>query len=182
MARRRVLACAASVALLLAPRKLRAEPAPDGQDIGQLQIADPPKKLPPFTWRDATGARHSLAAYAGQGVLLNFWATWCGPCKAEMPSLAALAPSLAALKIAVVPISADAGGAAAVRKFYAADHISGLGIYLDPDQAAAQAAGVFGLPTTLIIDRMGREVARMAGGTNWALPGTRNTIKALVAV
>ena len=82
----------------------------------------------------------------------------------------------------MLPISADSGGAAAVRKFYAENHISGLGVYLDPDQKAAAAVGVFGLPTTLIIDRKGREVARMAGGTNWALPGTGHTITTLVGV
>ncbi len=180
MERRAWLAYAASLAAAFWPRKPLAQEAGD-QDggIGELLVADPPKVLPALSWLDADGGRHSLSDYAGQGVLLNFWATWCGPCVAELPSLARLAAQLKERGVVVVPVSTDAGGAADVRRFYAGHGITGLGVWLDPRQEAMDRVAVLGLPTTLIIDRKGRESARMAGGTDWMAPGTDATIQAL---
>jgi thiol-disulfide isomerase/thioredoxin len=175
LGRRSLLALAASLPAALDPRKPRAgEPT-----IGQLQLSDPPRPVPALHWTDAAGAQHGLAEYAGRGVVLNFWATWCGPCVAEMPSLAALAGLLAGKGIVVLPVSNDSDGAGAVRAFYAAHHIAGLGVWLDPQGDGLQAVGGAGLPTTLIVDRKGREVARIAGAADWAAAGTAETVGAL---
>jgi thiol-disulfide isomerase/thioredoxin len=117
---------------------------------------------------DAAGGAHALAEFAGRGVVLNLWATWCVPCVAELPSLAALAARLASAGVVVVPLSSDRGGAAVVQKFYAGHAIAGLDVWLDPKGAAASALRARGLPTTLLIDRQGRERGRLEGGADWA--------------
>jgi thiol-disulfide isomerase/thioredoxin len=181
LSRRTILAAAATLATATLPRKPRAA-EPTGPEIGQLQINDPPHPAPDLRWTAADGTPHRLSEYAGQGVILNFWATWCAPCAAEMPSLAALAPLLQADRIVVIPISTDATGAPAVQRFYAAHHIAALGIWLDPKAAALELTGALGLPLTLIIDRQGREAARLAGAADWTAHGTPQTLRVLCGV
>jgi thiol-disulfide isomerase/thioredoxin len=143
-----------------------AEPAVRLLGISSLVPTEPAAALPDFSFTDATGGTHSLAEFAGKGVVLNLWATWCVPCVAELPSLAALAAKLSG--VVVLPLSTDRGGAPVVQKFYASHGIAGLGVWLDPKGAAAEALHARGLPTTLLIDRQGRERARLEGGADWA--------------
>lgn len=133
-----------------------------------LRPADPPAPLPPAVLVDAAGGAHGLAEFAGQGLVLNLWATWCAPCVAELPALAALAARVRAAGILVLALSSDRGGAPVVQQYYRAHGIEGLPVWLDPGGAAARAWGVRGLPTTLIVDRQGRERGRIAGAVDWA--------------
>ena len=143
-----------------------ADPEVTLQDMSSLKPTQPPAPLPALRFADAAGAGHTLAEFAGKGVVLNLWATWCVPCVAELPSLTVLAAKLS--DVVVLPLSSDRGGAAVVRKFYASHGIAGLGVWLDPKGVAAEALHARGLPTTLIIDRQGRERARLEGGADWA--------------
>ena len=149
-------------------------------DITSLVPANPPRELATATFHDAEGATLTLADYAGRGLVVNLWATWCAPCVAEMPELQSLARLLAGEGILVLPLSSDRGGAAVVRRFYESHRIEALPILLDPKGAAARAWGVRGLPTTLIIDRQGREQGRVEGGIDWASNATIAVLRRLV--
>ena len=177
-----LLAAAGTLAAGAALRKPGARAAEDLLGMGALRPTDAPKPLPAIEWAGADGAVRHLAEHAGQGVLLNFWATWCAPCVAEMPSLDRLARAVEADKIAVLPLSSDRGGAAVVERFYKSHGITSLPVLLDARGAAARALGARGLPTTLVLDRSGREVARLEGGADWASPAAVGRIRALVGV
>ncbi len=139
-----------------------------------------PAPPPEARFLDNTGKSVSIADFAGQGLVLNLWATWCIPCVGEMPQLAAAATALGPDRIAVLALSSDRGGAEIVRKFYTEHAIQGLDIWLDPKSEAARAWHARGLPTTLIIDRKGREVARLEGAAEWAHPDALTRLRRLV--
>jgi thiol-disulfide isomerase/thioredoxin len=139
-----------------------------------------PRALPDFTFTDAEGAEKRVADFAGKGLVLNFWATWCGPCVAEMPSLDRAEAPLAEAGILVLPLSSDRGGKPVVEKFYADKGITRLGLWLDPRGAAGRALGLRGLPTTLVVDRAGRECARLEGGAEWDKPEMLARLRRLV--
>jgi thiol-disulfide isomerase/thioredoxin len=137
--------------------------------------------LPDFSFTDAEGKPHTLADFAGRGLVINLWATWCPPCVAEMPALDRLAAALARENLAVLPLSSDRGGAAVVQAFYERTRLSTLRIWLDPRGAAARALGARGLPTTVIVDRAGRERARLEGDAAWDAPEFLAAIRRLTA-
>ena len=151
--------------MVLAPALAATQAQGAGAGIERLREASRP--LPAFTFQDAEGTEKSMANFSGQGVVINLWATWCPPCVAEMPALERLARSLAAERIAVLPLSSDRGGRAVVEAFYQRVGLTGLGIWLDPRGAAARAMGVRALPTTIIVDRSGQERARLEGDAAW---------------
>jgi thiol-disulfide isomerase/thioredoxin len=130
-------------------------------------MQDPPQPLlsPPF--QDGDGRKLKLSDFAGRVVLLNVWATWCPPCREEMPALDALQTRLGGPDFAVVPISIDAGGLDAVGRFYDEIGIRTLGRYWGEDLRVKLAFAVFGLPTSLLIDRNGNELGRLSGPARW---------------
>ncbi len=150
------------------------------QPFSVFQPTTPAVAPPDIALQDADGAAHHLGEFAGKGLLINMWATWCVPCVAEMPALQSLARKAAAAGILVLPLSSDRGGLAVVRKFYASHGIDGLPIWLDPKGEAARAWGARGLPTTFIIDRKGLERGKLEGAIDWAADATLKAITALV--
>jgi len=174
------MAAAAPTAAALIQAGLSARPAmAAAHGFARLREAEAP--LPDFTFTDAEGRPHGVADFAGRGLVINLWATWCPPCVAEMPALDRLAAALAREGILVLPLSSDRGGAAAVRAFYERTEVRHLGIWLDPRGAAGRALGVRGLPTTLIVDRGGRERARLEGDAAWDAPEFIAAIRRLTA-
>ena len=185
--RRTLLAAAGTLAAGLSLRKLRAQDgtqeAPPPRTLLGLSgmiPATPPAPPPAFGFRTADGQARTLADYAGKGVVLNLWATWCMPCVAELPDLAAMAAKLADQGVVVLPLSSDHGGAAAVEAFFARHDIKGLPVLLDPDGAAARTLGARGIPTTLVIDWQGREQGRVEGAVHWAAEETETRLLKLV--
>jgi len=173
------LAAGGTLAAVLASGKLRAAdlaPLAEG-----LKLIDPPVRPAPIRFLAADGTPHTLAEFIDHGMVINLWATWCAPCVAELPALSALSRALAPQDIAVLPLSSDRGGAAAVHAFFEAHNISGLPILLDPKGAAAEAWGTDGIPTTMIIDRKGMERARLEGAADWSTPAAAALVRRLVA-
>jgi thiol-disulfide isomerase/thioredoxin len=157
-----------------------AEPRARLQALDALIPRDPPAPPPDAVFTDGAGAVRRISDFAGKGLVVNLWATWCVPCVAELPALAALARRVADDGILVLPLSSDRGGAEAVSKFYAGHGIEGLGVWLDPKGDLARAWGARGIPTTLIIDRQGREHARFEGAADWAADASMARVRALV--
>lgn len=143
--------------------------APDGA-LAALELTRPPRTLPEIRFVDASGRDLGLADYEGQGLVLNFWATWCAPCVREMPALDRLHAELEDAGVAVLALSADRGGAPVVDRFYAKYEIENLQTLLDKNSLTARALDVRGLPTTLLIDGEGREVGRLVGVAEWDAP------------
>ncbi len=116
---------------------------------------------------DADGRPMSLADFRGKQVLLNIWATWCGPCREEMPTLDRLQTQLGSSDFQVVALSIDREGVDVVRDFYAELDLQALRIYVDTSTMAPINLNVLGVPTTLLLDRNGQEVGRYTGPTEW---------------
>jgi thiol-disulfide isomerase/thioredoxin len=148
--------------------------------IADLKRTDPPAIPAAATFQEADGTARSLGDYVGKGLVVNLWATWCVPCVAEMPELQDLARKVASEGILVLPLSSDRGGAEVVRRFYAANRIEALPVLLDPRGEAARAWGARGLPTTIVIDRQGRERGRVEGAIDWASAATVAELRRLV--
>ena len=128
----------------------------------------PARKVTAFNFDDAEGRQHGISEFAGFGVVVNFWATWCPPCVAELPALSRLAELVRPDRILVLPLSVDRGGVAKVDSYFRTNGIKGLQVLVDPHGEASRLVGARGLPTTLIIDRAGRERARLEGAADWA--------------
>jgi thiol-disulfide isomerase/thioredoxin len=139
-------------------------------DAFAFTFRDPPRALPVLRFEDGAGHRQSLANFRGRPVILNIWATWCSPCRREMPALDRLQAELGKTGLVVLPLSIDRKGASVVRQFYRDLGLVALGVYVDPSGEAAGAVGAMGLPTTLLIDRDGREVGRKIGPAEWDSP------------
>ena len=134
--------------------------------IGITPIA-PPMPVPTFSFVDEAGRTFGLADFKGRAVLLNLWATWCAPCREEMPSLDRLQARLGGAEFQVLAISIDRQGVSVVRPFYRDLGLRSLGIHLDPSGRAPSAFGIEGLPATLLIDAQGREIGRKLGPLKW---------------
>ncbi len=142
-------------------------PQVDMRPLSDIVRADPPKTLPPARFTTLDGAPKTLGDYAGRKLVINFWATWCIPCVAELPEL----DRLAASGTLVLAVSADRGGAATVRPFAAAHHLDHVTFLLDPGNEAVNALGVAGFPTTLLIAADGRLRGTMEGPVAWGDAG-----------
>ncbi|MGZ9809417.1 TlpA family protein disulfide reductase [Pseudoroseicyclus sp. H15] len=113
------------------------------------------------------GTEQVLADYEGQVLLVNFWATWCAPCREEMPTLAALQEDMGSEDFTVLTIATGRNPMPAIESFLAEIGVEDLPVALDPQQRLARDMGVLGLPITVLIDANGQEVGRLIGGADW---------------
>ena len=161
---------------------LAADLAPLKQgEMKKLVTYEEPIATSEVPFVDPQGAEHSLAEYRGKVVVLNFWATWCAPCREEMPSLDRLQARLGGADMQVVTVATGRNSLPQIEKFFAEAGVSQLPVLLDGGQALARSMGVLGLPVTVLIDRDGREVARLIGGAEWDSPEALAVIDSLTA-
>ena len=135
-----------------------------------LSVFEQPRPLPEIRFQDDQGHDLTLAEFRGRVVLLNIWATWCVPCRREMLTLDRLEARLGGKDFLVMALSVDRRGIDAVRGFYREVGVQKLAIYLDPSGEGSRDLSIPGVPTTLLIDREGREVARKMGAAEWDGP------------
>jgi thiol-disulfide isomerase/thioredoxin len=165
-----VLALMLSAALLLiwAERSTvdQAPVAAEQTPLGHFVPAASPRPAPPVSFTDLAGKPVHLSDFAGKVVLLNLWATWCAPCRHEMPSLERLQARFGD-KLAILPVSQDLGGNKVVAPFISKLGLTKLKVYLDPKSTVGRAFKVEGLPTSVLIDRDGRVLGRIEGEALW---------------
>jgi thiol-disulfide isomerase/thioredoxin len=149
----------------------RVAPLAHGE-VAAVSVADEARHVPPLTFRDANGAAKSLADFKGRVVLLNLWATWCVPCRKEMPSLAALEQKLGGPRFEVVAVNIDTRDTDKPKAWLHEAGVTGLAYYADTSAHVFQelkAVGkAIGMPTSLLIDGEGCEIASLAGPAEWS--------------
>ncbi|MDA1089803.1 MAG: TlpA disulfide reductase family protein [Proteobacteria bacterium] len=160
-----------------APPNPEAQPAPVAVEAKpstgtefSFPLLDEPRTLPELRFLDGEARALTLSDFQGKLVLLNIWATWCVPCRREMPTLDRLQAKLGGPDFEVVALSIDRGGVEAVNKFYNEIAIKNLKTYIDSALKATRTLKVVGLPTTLLIDNDGREIGRLVGPAEWDTP------------
>jgi thiol-disulfide isomerase/thioredoxin len=146
-----------------------------------LRLRNPPTQIADFAFEDGSGNKRSLENFRGRYVLLNVWATWCVPCRQEMPALARLQQKLGGPEFEVVALSVDSAGADAVKRFFTELGIDTLKVYVDRSFQTSAALSVVGIPTTVLIDPRGREVGRVVGPADWDGTEALNAIRRLAA-
>jgi thiol-disulfide isomerase/thioredoxin len=150
--------------------------------MAKLTVPATPGGQPDAGFTGPDGKTMHLADLKGQVVVVNFWATWCGPCKEEMPSLAKLQKDYADKPFKVVAISVDRLEDGAAARDFLKTH-GGLSFYNDPQYAVAFSLNPRpeGIPTTVIYDRQGHERARLSGGADWSTEQAKTVMDAVLA-
>jgi thiol-disulfide isomerase/thioredoxin len=141
-------------------------------EVAAFAVAEPSRRLPDLAFRDAAGKERHLADWRGRTVLLNLWATWCVPCRKEMPALEALEGKLGGPAFEVVAINIDTRDPEKPRTWLKDVGIDRLAYYADPSAKVFQELKTLGrasgMPTTLLLDGAGCEIGTVAGPAEWA--------------
>ena len=175
------LVTATLLALALQVGSQAAEQAADAGAPAGMTIWPEPKPVPKVDFVDGQGRSRTLADFMGKIVLLNVWATWCGPCREEMPTLDRLQAQLGGLDFQVLALSVDHAGVQVVRDFYREIGIQHLELYIDDSARANRSLNAFGLPVTLLLDSQGRELGRKLGAAEWDSPELIEYLREVIA-
>ena len=149
-------------------------------EMAKMVPASEALTLPEAALLDAADGAADLAPYRGKVLLVNFWATWCAPCRAELAALDRLQGELGGETFAVMTVATGRNPVPAIEKLFADEGISHLPILRDTDQAFARASGVLGLPVSILVDRDGTEIARLVGDAEWDSDEAKALIRALL--
>jgi len=150
-------------------------------EVAALLPADPPQSLKSLAFNGPDGKPMTLADHAGKTVLLNLWATWCAPCRAEMPALDALQKEKGSDSFEVVAVNVDAGDDVKPKKFLSDTGVATLGYYRDSTMTLfndlKKRGLALGLPVTMLIDGEGCLIAHMNGPAEWSGPDARRLVE-----
>jgi len=154
-------------------------------EVAALALAQTPFHVPDLAFKDATGADKTLDDWRGRTVLLNLWATWCVPCRREMPALDALQAKLGGPDFQVVAVNIDTRDPQKPLAFLSEVGVTHLTYYADRSarvfEDLKEAGKAFGMPTTVIVDRNGCEIGDMAGPAEWASDDGVTLVSAAIA-
>lgn len=173
----------AAFCLFLSLQQASAEPPLSDFAVGHVQnftAHETPREIGEGRFLNEAGEKIGFDAFRGKVVLVNLWATWCAPCRREMPSIDRLAAELTGPEFQVVAISVDLGGADKAREFFSEIGIANLDFYIDPTARVGKAFKAFGLPLTVILDAEGRELGRLVGPAEWDTPEALDLVRAAI--
>ena len=159
-------------------RKAAMDAAATGE-VAAFLVTDP-EDLSPVAFQGPDGKAMTLADFKGKTILVNLWATWCAPCRKEMPALAALQDALGGDSFEVVTIATGRNPPPAMQAFFEEIGVDSLPLHRDPGSVLAREMGVLGLPITVILNPEGEEVARLRGDAEWDSESARAVIGALI--
>jgi thiol-disulfide isomerase/thioredoxin len=142
-------------------------------------VSDAAKPVPDDAFVDLQGGSHKLTDYKGKYVLVNFWATWCGPCKVELPSLERLQTKIGSDDFQVVTISIDKSADLAA-KYLANKGLTGLDSFADPSLDLSTALGANEIPTTVLIDPASNMIGHHIGGAEWDGPAAVAALQKII--
>lgn len=151
-------------------------------DMKKMTIANNTSSAPKTIFFDTGGKELTLSDFNGRLTLVNFWATWCAPCRKEMPSLEVLSNQIGGDTFQVVTIATMRSSEEAVKKFFNDNNIIDLPKFRDPKGYLARASGVAALPLTILLDRNGNEISRLIGDADWAQDETIEFIKKAIEI
>ena len=150
-------------------------------DMKKLVLHDEARPASQKSYLREDGTEGRLADYGGKYVLLNFWATWCAPCRKEMPMLADLQTELGGDAFEVVTLATGRNAPPAIKTFFEEIGVDNLPLHRDPKADIGRDMGVFGLPITVILDPEGQEIGRLQGEADWASPSAKAILRALIS-
>lgn len=160
------------------PEKSLATPSRAGSKMAAFVAKKTPEAVADITFKDEAGNDVKLSDFKGRTILLNLWATWCAPCREEMPALDRLQQALGSDKFEVVALSLDRKGVEASRKFLDEVKAVHLKLYIDETGKQGSALKIVGMPTTILINADGMEIGRLAGPAEWDSPDAKTLIEA----
>lgn len=158
-------------------------------DMTKLIIHDAPRPRLETAFQTGKGAAKTVADWEGKVVLLNFWATWCPPCRKEMPSLDRLQAAMSGDDFEVIALSMDRASTEKIEEFFAfvpqagggSYRVEHLKVYREPTLRIGAEGGILGMPITLVLDREGREIARLQGEAEWDSDRAKAMLAAIIA-
>jgi thiol-disulfide isomerase/thioredoxin len=154
-------------------------------EVAALAVAAKPSRIPDLIFRDGEGRERTLAEWRGRTVLLNLWATWCAPCRKEMPALDQLQAKLGGPDFEVVAVNIDTRALDKPKAWLSEVGVNRLAYYADPSarifQDLKSIGRAFGMPTTLLLDPNGCEIGHLAGPAEWASDDAVKLVRAALA-
>ena len=165
------------------PGTLPAGPGSNPLSTGAMTtfvFKETPAPLPDVSFLDGKGDPVSLQDWRGKVMLLNLWATWCAPCREEMPALDRLEKALGSDKFQVVALAVDKAGLEGSRKFLKETKVERLELFADPTARIGTELKVIGMPTTILVDGQGREIGRLVGPAAWDSEAAKRLIEAFL--